>query len=218
MDAGFIIRQYQPTDRPAVREICCRTGYIGEPADWYWRNSESFADIWTSYYTDREPESVFVAERSGRVVGYLLGCVDTARAPGPEAAVMRQLLRRGLLFRPGTAGFFRHVIGDLLRNTAAPAGELRDARWPAHLHIDLLPEGRGLGAGAALMHVWFERLTALGVPGCHLVTMAENVNAIAFFERMGFRRFGPPALVPGMRTPEGKRMHQQVMVREMAGG
>ena len=215
MDAEILIRPYQADDRQAVREICYRTGYLGGPADWYWRDFESFADIWTAYYTDREPESVFVAVRSGRVIGYLLGCVDTARAPGPEAAVVHQTVRRLLLFRPGTAGFFWHSIGDLLHGTAAPAGELKDARWPAHLHIDLLPEGRGLGAGTTLMRAWFERLAALGSPGCHLVTMAENRGAIAFFERMGFRSFEPPALVPGMRTPEGERMHQQVMVREM---
>jgi hypothetical protein len=32
---------------------------------------------------------------------------------------------------------------------------------------------------------------------------------------MGFRRFGPPALLPGMRSRAGARMHEQFMVREL---
>jgi hypothetical protein len=56
---------------------------------------------------------------------------------------------------------------------------------------------------------------SLGSLGCHLATMAENISAIAFFESAGFRRYGPPTLIPGLRTPDRKRMHQQVMVREV---
>jgi hypothetical protein len=77
-----------------VRGIAFQTGFMGDPADWYWRDFASFADIWTSYYTDREPESAFVAESNGRVVGYLFGCVESARAPSPAAALTRQTIRR----------------------------------------------------------------------------------------------------------------------------
>jgi ribosomal protein S18 acetylase RimI-like enzyme len=218
MEGAVRIRSYRPGDREAVRDICHRTGYMGEPADWYWRDLPSFAAVWTGYYTDREPESAFVAERDGRVVGYLLGCVDTARAPSATDAILRQAARRLLLLRPGTAGFFWRSLGDVLWDARVPPGELRDPRWPSHLHIDLLPEGRGVGAGSGLMRAWLERLSTLGSPGCHLVTLAENRNAIAFFERMGFRRHGPPSLLPGMRTRKGARMHEQILVREVSGG
>ena len=216
LDAPVVVRAYRASDRARVREIAYLTGYMGEPA-WYWRDVPSFADIWSAWYTDVEPESAFVAEREGSVVGYLLGCVDTARAPAPAGLVVRQMLRRLLLVRPGTAGFFWRAAGDTLRGSRAPAGDLRDPRWPAHLHTNLLPEARGVGAGAALMRAWLARLADLGVPGCHLVTLAENRNAIGFFRHMGFRVLGPPQRVPGMRTREGERMHQQIMVREIPG-
>jgi ribosomal protein S18 acetylase RimI-like enzyme len=212
MPSEIDVRPFQPSDRSQVRAICHVTGFMGEPADWYWRDAESFAEVWTGHYTDREPESAFVAVRSGRVVGYLLGCVDTARAPSPAAAVTRQMFRRGLWLRPGTAGFFWRSIADVLRGTAVPAADL--PRWPSHLHIDLLAEARGRGAGAALMRAWQGRLATVRSPGCHLTTLAENAGGIAFFERMGFRRHGPPARVPGLRTRAGARMHQQIMVRD----
>jgi hypothetical protein len=104
------VRLYRPEDRAAVREIAWRTGFIGESPEWYWRDRQSFEEIWTPYYTDQEPESLLVATRDEQVVGYLTGCVDTAHAPSPKQAVLRQLLRRALLFRPGTAAFFWRAI------------------------------------------------------------------------------------------------------------
>ena len=91
------------------------------------------------------------------------------------------------------------------------AGELSDPRWPSHLHIDVMPVARGTGAAARLMELWFERLREGGSPGCYLQTSAENHRAVAFFERVGFRRYGDNPVVPGMRYA-GERMHQQTMV------
>jgi ribosomal protein S18 acetylase RimI-like enzyme len=211
------VRSYRPEDRAAVRHICHETGYMGEPAAWYWRDRESFADLFSGYYTDREPESALVAESAGRVVGYLLGCVDSRRATPAAAVLRRHLLGRGIALRPGTAGFIWRSVFDLCRDPGIPQ-ELRDARWPAHLHIDLLPEARGQGVGAALMRRWLERLAALDSPGCHLGTFHENHDAIAFFERMGFRRHAEPRLVPGFRLRSGGRMHVQFLTRTLGSG
>ena len=216
MSAAITVRPYRSTDRTAVRQIAYQTGYLGDPAGCYWRDFISFADIWTAYYTDHEPESVFVAETAHAPVGYLVGCVDSVRAPSPAAALARQVIRRFLLFRPGTAPFLWRSIWDAAWQRHSPTGELADPRWPAHLHINLLPEARGHGAGAQLMRAWFARLRAVGSPGCHLATLAENRAALAFFERMGFHHLGSPALVPGMRLRSGGRMHLQMMVQEIS--
>ena len=74
-----------------------------------------------------------------------------------------------------------------------------------------MPEARGSGAAARLMELWFARLREVGSPGCYLQTSAENERAVAFFERVGFRRYGDNPVVPGMRYA-GRRMHQQTMV------
>ena len=106
MNTGAVaVRPYEPRDRAAVRRICHQTGYMGAPADWYWRHAESFADIWTGYYTDCEPGSCFVAVRGDEVVGYLAGCVDSRAAPSPAAALARAALRHSLFVRsaPGAS-------------------------------------------------------------------------------------------------------------------
>ncbi|MCA1808961.1 MAG: hypothetical protein LC725_05870 [Lentisphaerae bacterium] len=74
-----LIRQYLPGDRPAVRRISYDTADAGRPADGFFPDRELLADLLTGYYTDYEPESLWVAEEQGRVVGYLAGALDTGR-------------------------------------------------------------------------------------------------------------------------------------------
>lgn len=214
------IRRFEPQDRPAVRHICFVTGFMGEPVDWLWRDEESFADMFCGYYTDREPDSALVAEVDGEVQGYLLGCRDSTKAWNPAVVAARHALRRGLAFRPGTAGMLwrsaADVAGDVARGRVRPRDyDFADPAYPAHLHINLLPAVRGTGAGAALVRTWLDELRAAGVPGCHLQTMAENTNAIAFFEAMGFTRHGKVVPAPGERTRTGERTHIQTLVQRL---
>jgi RimJ/RimL family protein N-acetyltransferase len=102
------------------------------------------------------------------------------------------------------------VRGDL------PHPAFLDDRWPAHLHINLLPAGRGQGLGTELVHRWLATLRSDGVPGCHLETWAENADASAFFEAMGFTRRGEPTLMPGFRSRTGGRHHLQLMVQSLS--
>lgn len=212
------VRPYRAEDRSRIRDICYRTGYMGEPVDWFWRDRPSFQDLFSAYYTDQEPASLLVADRHGEAWGYLFGCLDTARALDPGRAALRQVVTRGLLLRPGTAGFFWRAARDVVSDRGLPPGDLMDPRWPAHLHINLLPELRGRGVGAALMEAWLDRLRGLGVPGCHLGTFAENRVGLAFFQRMGFERLGEPVPVPGFRLREGGRMHRQLLVQSLEPG
>jgi ribosomal protein S18 acetylase RimI-like enzyme len=209
------IRPYRPEDRAAVRAIAFATGFMGEPIDWLWGEPESFGDVITKYYTDQEPESLLVAEHAGAVVGYLSGCVDSATAAGSAGREITRLVRWGAFFRPSMAPFFWRSITDLAQDREVREEVLSDARWPAHLHIDLLPEGRGKGLGRQLMEAWLARLRESGSPGVHLGTFAENVNALRFFATCGFTRHGVPMRVPGFRTRAGDRMHVQWMVRSL---
>jgi GNAT superfamily N-acetyltransferase len=192
---------------------------MGDPADWYWRDLESFADTFTGYWTDREPEHAQVVEVDGEVSGYMLGCVDTGKADDTGLVVARNLIGgRHLLFRPGTAGFMWRSIGNVIVDGARrelPPRTSHDERWPAHLHIDLLPVARGQGAGATMINRWLDTLRGLGVAGCHLDTVAENRKAIAFFEAVGFRKHGRNFPLPGLRSPTRQRHHSQLMVQSL---
>lgn len=209
------IRPYEAEDRATVRDVCFRTGLMGERVDWQWADAESFADIWVGWYTDNEPESAWVAVCEDRVVGYLVGCRDTRSGPNLPFVFLRSVVTRALPFRPGTAGFMWRAVADLARDRVVPEATPDLDRWPAHLHIDLLPEACGRGVGRALMQTWLGVLRTAATPGVHLGTIAENTRAVAFFEAMGFRRLGRPLPVPGERSPTWGRLHAQTMVQEL---
>jgi ribosomal protein S18 acetylase RimI-like enzyme len=218
-DGVFAVREYTPADRDRVRVICFATGYMGDPVEWQWRDAESFADLFSGYYTDEEPVSAYVGEVDGTVVGYLLGCVDTAKAGSPVACLARHALGRLLVLRPGTCRVLWRMASDTLldavRHRGIPSEHFVDGRWPAHLHIDLLPEGRGAGLGRAMVELWLSRLRETGSPGCHIETFAENTRALRFFESVGFSRWGDAVPVPGLRQRDGGRLHLVRMVRSL---
>lgn len=211
------VRPYAAEDRAALVALFGAAG-AGAPSSQLWGHEASLADVYLTPYLDLEPASVFVALLDGRPAGYLAGCLDETRFPSETDRTRAAVRRHRLYLRSGPVRFFARSSYDALLcavRREQVAGELRDPRWPAHVHIDLVPAARGTGAGRGLMEAWFARLREEGVPGCYLQTTAENTRAVGFFERMGFVRHGPNPVVPGLRY-DGRRLHQQTMVRPAA--
>lgn len=212
-----ICRPYEPSDRQDVRHICNETGYLGNPIGPYFSDRELFADLHSLYYTDVESASSFVVEDDGRVIGYLLGCLDSDRYRAwvkkeLEPSIIGQAFRRGVLWRPGTAPLAWRFLFDWIRERRRIADT--DHCHPAHLHINLLPEGRGRGYGKKLMQSYFKLLQTHGIGGVFLETTSENVKAVEFFSSLGFvRDVELPA--PGLRAIDGSRLHTLRMSREI---
>ena len=207
------IRAFAEADRAGLRGLFGRMGE-GAPPGSLWGHEESEAAVYLEPYMDLEPGSLFVAATDGGLVGYLAGCLDSAQFPSESERVEKAVREYRLIFRPGAAAFFARALADVawaaLRREPT-AGDFDDARWPAHLHINVVPEARGTGVADGLMERWLDRLRESGSPWCHLQTLAENSRAVRFFERTGFAGHGPTPLVPGLRYG-GRRLHQQTMV------
>ena len=208
------IRGFDDRDRTALRALFERAGQ-GSPTESLWGHYDSEAAVYLDPYMDREPASLFVAENEGALVGYLTGCVDTEAFPSEDTRITEALRRHRPFRTRQAAAFFDRSMLDAAAATirrTPTAGDLRDPRWPAHLHINVAPEARGTGAATGLMDAWFDHLRAEQVPGCHLQTLVENARAARFFERMGFTPHGTTPPVPGLRY-KGARVHQLTMVR-----
>jgi len=76
------------------------------------------------------------------------------------------------------------------------------AGYPAHLHIDLLPDHQGRGHGRALMEAFLAAVAAAGAPGVHLAMLTINVRARDFYDRLGFHEI--PVADPGPLTYLGR--------------
>ena len=198
MAAALVIRPYARDDRPAVRTIACDTADRGEPIESLPGTREAFADLLTGYYTDYEPQSTWVAESEGRIVGYLTGCLDSRRywsimlwrlAPRAAAlAVGRGALSAGLMWRYAAAGAHAWLTGGFRRLDA-----LR--RYPAHFHVNVRREFRAHGLGRELVERFCGQAQAARLSGVHATVREDNARACRFFERMGFVFLGERPMV-----------------------
>ncbi|MCX6356766.1 MAG: GNAT family N-acetyltransferase [Candidatus Aureabacteria bacterium] len=185
----YTIRPYHTGDRGPVRRICADTALYGTPAAVFAGDVDLIVDGLLDYYILYEPESLFVAERSGTVVGYLSGCVDSRRHDRylTTRIVPRLVLRwlcRGDCLRAWSWQLMA-ALTSAGRQRLRHLSPVRDL-YPAHCHINLDPEYRGGGIGAALWDAFRERLMALHVPGIHISSPTEGGKR--FFAKLGFTR------------------------------
>lgn len=188
-----IIRPYRPSDRAAIRDICCGTADLGEPLGPLFSDHELVADALTRYYTDIEPESCWVAETDGAIVGYVNGAISTRRYARHMAwrimpAAALRAVCRGALCRAET---WRLILAGF-RNLRGQARRMRTgvATFPAHLHVNLIKPARGRGLGGRLLHTFLAHAASRAVPGVQATVRADNRPGRHFFEHAGFSQAG----------------------------
>jgi ribosomal protein S18 acetylase RimI-like enzyme len=195
------IRPYQPRDRAGLRQICCDTADAGQPVERFFPDRVVFGDLLTNYYTEYEPQSTFIADNDGEVVGYLAGCLDTTRFKQVMAwrvvpPVLVKAVFRGTLWHPQTVRLLRPNLPMWLKGGYRDSASLDG--YPAHLHVNVREGFRGQHLGQRLVETFCERARAAGVQGVHAGVSAENPRSCHFFEEQGFvelhreRRFRKP--------------------------
>jgi hypothetical protein len=217
--ADFEIRPYRPEDRADVRHICCATGYMGQPITPFYRDEASFADMFSSYYTDSEPEHVLVVEHETKVVGYLFGARDARKVPDPMLYALKHVFLRGVCFRPGTAGFYWRGLRDVLVDLPKKHRPKIDYdRYPSNTHNNMLPVARGGGGRLTLecFFTLFDQLKQEGSTGLHGELFASNAVMMGFsMKKLKYTPVGDPYPVPGIRGKQGERMYGQLTVRDL---
>jgi ribosomal protein S18 acetylase RimI-like enzyme len=58
--------------------------------------------------------------------------------------------------------------------------------YPAHLHINILPEYQHSGTGALLVEALENYLKNKGIRGLHLHTSNHNIKALPFYKKRGY--------------------------------
>jgi ribosomal protein S18 acetylase RimI-like enzyme len=179
------IRPYRPGDERALYEICLRTGDSGEDATGLYRDPDLLGAVYVGPYVRLAPALAFVAEDDGVVAGYVLGAADTRAF---ELACEREwwpALRSRYALGVYPANSPDDRIARLIHVPTETSADVIE-RYPAHLHIDLLPRLQGRGFGRRLLETLFAAMRAGGVPAVHLGVGLANQRAIGFYERMGF--------------------------------
>lgn len=82
-------------------------------------------------------------------------------------------------------GYATVVVMPWTSETWVGAGE----RFAELDSLSVLPGARGQGVGQALVARAQEEVDALGLPEMQVWALADNTRAVAFYERLGFRKF-----------------------------
>ena len=167
------IRKYRPEDKPAVRRILIETSRLPVETE---KDIKLLELLYNDYYTEVEPEHCFVAaDENDQAVGYIICAADYKKF---RRAFFKFYLPE---IRELGMKYYIQAFMDIMGHA------LYAAKYPAHLHINVLPVCQGKGTGTELMDALKEELRKSGIKGLMLSCAADNDGAIRFYKRNSFR-------------------------------
>jgi ribosomal protein S18 acetylase RimI-like enzyme len=192
MDEIFI-RKTQIQDLPYLYEICLKTGNNGKDASLLFFDPYLIGQYYAAPYLLYPAGIGFAAGQNRRPKGYIIAVPDSndfdhwmeetwlpplrERYPKP---VSMELIR---------SENEKRILENFHNNQLNDANKTLYADYPAHLHIDLLPELQGKGIGRKLMDALFSELKQQKVSGVHLGVSKKNPDAVAFYQKLEFTVF-----------------------------
>ena len=187
---SYRIRRAEPRDADALSEICLLTADDGRDASALYSDPRLPGYLWASAYGALEPDFAFILGDGEGALGYVLAVPDTAAFEQRLEREWWPTVRQSLI------GFKPRTTHDemVLRRIDVP--ERRDlerlADYPAHLHINILPEIQSGGWGRRMIDTELDALRQAGVKGVQLGVSPTNIRAKGFYEHLGFIDISQP--------------------------
>jgi len=180
------IRNYRSADRKIVREISVESSIFSEFRDVIF-SDDIIADLLTLYFTDYQPQSCFVAEKEGQVIGYVLGTKDIRNMRKSMKYRILPLLARkvfisGQVLRINNIILMKHMLSSYIK------GEFKvpdfAEKYPATLHINIKTQHRGGHLGLSLVNHFLDFLKKDNIQGIHFGVLSEGAKR--FFLKLNF--------------------------------
>lgn len=164
------VRKYEEKDKEGVRFACLNSDGPAESENFGKFILHTFCD----YYIEKEPENCFVLSDDGNAVGYVI-CTE-------DYDTYREVFDKEYLPLNKDLGEELYKWAE----TSTVIQEKHKNEYPAHLHIDILPEYQRQGWGGKLIDALSEHLKAKGVRGVMLTTGSDNEKGCGFYRKYGF--------------------------------
>lgn len=173
----YSIRKYIPSDKDHLRYICKET--TGEENKKNDALLDSIAVIFNDYFTENEPDNIFVAVNEENIpVGYVICSTDISLFRKKMLTVYRKRVQN--LYPASLFMHFASVIAVFITK--------KDYR--THLHIDILPEAQRQGLGTRLIDALTEHLKEKGIKNVSVLTVSKKSMGYKFYIKYGFRKIG----------------------------
>ncbi len=200
------IRPFHTDDLGALYTISLATGSAGDDASHLYADPRLIGHIYSAPYALLEPDLAFVVEDQHGVAGFVVGTADTIGWQDKLERLWWPSLRKEYALPPhAEASRWSHDqrrIVMIHRPTPTPAGVA--GRFPAHLHLNLLPRLRGHGLGRRLFNHWLTALARYGATATHVAVNRANSGALQFWDRMGFSDLPAEGLPQGRTIWKGR--------------
>lgn len=183
------------SDIPYLYDICRKTGADGSDATAFFSDPWLLGQYYAAPYLVYNPSLCFVIEKNYEPKGYIVGTDNTNRFNQWFEKIWLPPLRRRypdeayLSQKTDTMSSQEFQLISQLHRPLITSMEKQSpwiAEYPAHFHIDILPELQGQGHGRKLIETFIQKLTDAGCSGTHLSVSTKNQGAISFYQKMGF--------------------------------
>lgn len=165
------VRKYESKDYEGVQFACLNSeGPTTDSPE----TQEFILTTFCNYYIENEPHNCFVLDDDGKAVGYVI-CAENFDEFKP-------VFDADYLPLTEKWGADRYEWAS----TAYVLQEKYKDIYPAHLHIDILPEYHRKGCGGKLINALFDHLRSKGIKGVMLTVGSRNFTGIGFYKKYGF--------------------------------
>ena len=178
------IRQAQQADLPYIYDICLRTGLSGKDASSAVSDKYMIGQYFAAPYIYYEIDLCLVVTKDSIPMGYIVGTSNSSAFYSWMNSNWLPQIRRMYPEGMKPVSNFESFIIKTIHKDCFLADFLKE--YPAHLHIDILPQLQGQGTGKKLMAEFIDILKIKNSAGLHLSVGEKNVRAIKFYEKSGF--------------------------------
>jgi GNAT superfamily N-acetyltransferase len=189
---SVVLDRATPSDLTGLYQVCLGTGDSGADGSHLFSDPALLGTIYVGPYVTLSPHFAFALRHpSGQCCGYVLGVLDTVRFVEqcrqdwwPAVRERYPLADLGRYRANEQALLREHVHND--QKAVSPLSAEHLARYPSHMHIDLLAPVQGHGWGPVMVTRLLDALRGAGSIGVHLTMSAQNHRAFRFYGKLGF--------------------------------
>lgn len=183
-----IIRAARPDDLDALYAVSLATGFEGGDASHLYNDPGMIGHIYVAPYAVLEPELALVVQDSMGVAGFAVGALDTLRWEERLETEWWPQLRIRYPNPPGAlqASWSPDDLRASMIHHPSRTPLQVSSKYPAHLHLNLLPRVQRTGLGMKLFSEWQSLAAARGIDAIHIGANRANERAIRFWKRNGF--------------------------------
>lgn len=187
MHSGTRIRRARKDDLVEVRRVCALSIGGAAPDRQQADAAGLAADIYAAPYLMFDGCICIVAEAGEGLAGYAVGAIDTRIFESRlETGWWPGLRTRHALPRGDRSRWSSYEFRAWTVHHPAPSPDAVVERFPAHIHMHLLPAFRGRGLGTRLLETWIDAAQREKIAAVHATVGAGNSAGLRFWTSRGF--------------------------------